>query len=54
MKLLWKSGRSVVVILRHAEKGFEMTFFVEDPGGGAEEGKEDENETHLGALWASF
>ena len=24
--------------LGHAEKGFEMTFFVEDPGGGAEEG----------------
>ena len=31
-----------------AEEGFEVTFFVEGPNGGAKEGEEEENQAHLG------
>ena len=40
--------------LTEAEEGFEVVFFVEDVGGDAKEGQEDEDETHLSALGAGL
>ncbi len=45
--LVWVGGRGVFVI-GGVEEGHEVTLFVEDPGGGAYEGKEDKGQTHLG------
>ncbi len=37
-----------------AEKGLQVILLIQYPGGGAKEGKEDEDKTHLGALRAGF
>ena len=38
--------------LGETEEGFEVIFLVEDIGGSAEEGEEEEDEADAGAAWA--
>ena len=45
--LVWVGG-SGVFIIAGVEEGHEVTFLIENPGGGAHEGEEEEDEAHLG------